>query len=135
MCSEPANFETPFETAGSFGCQIAPLSEDIWSRLPRDFANGILGAAAVHMASRQPGNRAVEKTALEIKAAVFKGFNQILQNPQHQRPDIFICVSLMVFAIDVSYCQLFDPSHYLLTTKFSYLSMAWIGGWFTMTEI
>ena len=66
----------------------------------------------------------MEKMALEIKAAVFKGFNQILQNPQHQRPDIFICVSLMVFAIDVSYCPLSDPSHGPLTTEPSCLNTA-----------
>ncbi|KAF2688724.1 hypothetical protein K458DRAFT_151697 [Lentithecium fluviatile CBS 122367] len=83
---------------------IAPLSHETAQRLPRSIVNCILGIAAVHMASRNPGNRALERLALETKVNVFQSHNRLLQMPQDQiehQPDVVICSGILIFAMDL----------------------------------
>ncbi|KAF2267582.1 hypothetical protein CC78DRAFT_541535 [Lojkania enalia] len=80
---------------------IAPLSFDIIKILPRDIVNCILGNAAVHKASRQPGNRSLERLALETKAKVYQSFNSRLQSPHNQQPDVVVSCGMLIFAMDL----------------------------------
>lgn len=83
---------------------IAKLSQDMVQRLPRSIVNCILGIAAVHMASRNPGNRTLEHLALETKVNVFQSHNRLLQMPQQRfdhQPDVVICSGILIFAMDV----------------------------------
>lgn len=85
--------------------RLAPLSHETAQRLPRTIVNCILGIAAVHMASRNPGNRALERLALETKVNVFQSHNSLLQASHHQadqQPDVVICSGILIFAMDVS---------------------------------
>jgi len=84
---------------------IATITQENAQKLPKSIVNCILGVTAVHMASRQPGNRALERLALETKVNVFQSHNQLLRLPQtkiDQRPDVVICCSILIFAMDVS---------------------------------
>jgi hypothetical protein len=62
---------------------------------------GILANAAVHMASRQPANRTLERLALEAKVQGFQSFNALIQSPQNQQPDVIVAAGILVFAMDV----------------------------------
>jgi hypothetical protein len=56
------------------------------------------------MASRSPGNRALERLALETKVNVFQSHNRLLQMAKQQvdlAPDVVICGGLLIFAMDV----------------------------------
>jgi hypothetical protein len=70
--------------------------------LPREILNCILGVAAVHMAARNPANRAMERIALETKVSLFQGINRLFQESQHQRVDVLFCCMSLMFAMDVS---------------------------------
>ncbi|KAF2729876.1 hypothetical protein EJ04DRAFT_58091 [Polyplosphaeria fusca] len=97
MCAEHVTFEeSKFITRS-----IAPLTMDVIEKLPRDIVNCILGIAAVHMASRHPGNRPLERLALETKASVFHSFNNRLQSPHNQHPDVIVCCGILIFAMDL----------------------------------
>jgi hypothetical protein len=88
-----------------FDRYIAPLSPEMAEKLPRIIVNSILGIAAVHMAARNPGNRALERLALETKVNVFQNHNRLLQMSKNQaehRPDVVICSGILIFAMDVS---------------------------------
>lgn len=57
------------------------------------------------MAVHNPGNRALERLALETKVNVFQRYNRLLQAPPthvDHRPDVMICSSMLIFAMDVS---------------------------------
>ena len=69
--------------------------------LPREILNCILGIAAVHMAACDPGNRALERTALEAKVAMFERITHLFYEPQYQRVDLLLCCMSLVFAMDV----------------------------------
>lgn len=97
--------------------RIAPLTQETAQRLPRSIVNCILGIAAVHMASRNPGHRALERLALETKVNVFQSHNYLLQTPQSQldqQPDVIICSGILIFAMDVRRLHLLN--HRLLTS-------------------
>ncbi|KAF2183869.1 hypothetical protein K469DRAFT_710248 [Zopfia rhizophila CBS 207.26] len=97
MCAESVTFrETKFIDRA-----IARLSLDVIQKLPRDIVNCILGNAAVHMASRQLGNRQLERLALEAKVKVFQSFNRLLQSPQNQQPDVIVCCGILIYAMDL----------------------------------
>jgi hypothetical protein len=82
--------------------RIAPISPEMARQLPRDISNCILGVAAVHMAWQNPGNRSIERLALETKVRVFQSINGLFEHPEHQRADVlYTCITLM-FAMDVS---------------------------------
>ena len=130
MCAERVKFEVPFGR-GFITRAVATLTPDIMRRLPKDIVNCILGNAAVHMASRQPGNRALETLALESKYNIFRSFNGLLDSPQHQRPDVIIANLMLIFAMDVS--SMFQILRYVLTHVLSYSSMAWTVGAFIFT--
>lgn len=71
--------------------------------LPRDISNCIFGVAAVHMAAQNPGNRALERLALETKVRVFHNITGLFEHPENQRADVlYTCITLM-FAMDVSF--------------------------------
>lgn len=97
MCAETVTFEE----SKFINRMIAPLSREMMKKLPRVVVNGILGNAAVHMASRQPGNASLERLALETKVKVFQSFNGLLQCSHDQQPDVIITASALVFAMDV----------------------------------
>ena len=100
ICAERITSEEPKFIDRS----IAPLSHDMIQRLPRSIVNCILGIAAVHMASRNPGNRVMERLALETKENVFQSHNRLLQTPHYQadhQPDVVICSGILIFAMDV----------------------------------
>jgi hypothetical protein len=61
--------------------KVAAISPDAAQSLPRDFLNCILGTTAVHMAARNPGNRPVERLALEAKVCLFESINTAFQQP------------------------------------------------------
>jgi hypothetical protein len=98
ICAE----KVTFEESKFIDRTIAPLSPERLEKLPRVVINGILGNAAVHMASRQPESSSLERLALSTKVTVFQGFNQLLQGSQKQQPDVVMCVSALTFAMDVS---------------------------------
>lgn len=102
MCAE----NITFEQSKFIDRTIAPLSIEVIEKLPRVVVNGILGNAAVHMASRQPGNRSAERLALEAKVKVFQSFNNLLQSSQNQQPDVIVTTCALVFAMDVSYVEI-----------------------------
>lgn len=54
---------------------VAVITPQVAQSLPRNFLNCVLGTAAVHMAARSPGNRSVERFALEIKVRLFESIN------------------------------------------------------------
>ncbi|KAF2119142.1 hypothetical protein BDV96DRAFT_596911 [Lophiotrema nucula] len=97
MCTE----QVTFEQSKFIDRSIAPISYDKIRKLPRDIVNCILGNAAVHMASRQPESRPLERLALETKAAVYQSFNRRLQEPQNQTPDTIVCCGGLIFAMDL----------------------------------
>ncbi|KAF2002571.1 hypothetical protein P154DRAFT_618624 [Amniculicola lignicola CBS 123094] len=97
ICRERVTFEQTKFISRS----IATLTPEAIQRLPKDLLNCILGVAAVHMASRQPENKALERMALETKGKIFQCFNYLLQNPAEQQPDVIICCGLLIFAMDV----------------------------------
>jgi hypothetical protein len=97
MCAE----HVTFQQTNFIAREIVPLSLELIEKLPRDLVNCILGNAAVHMASRQPGNRQLERLALETKVNIFQSFNRLLHSPQNQQPDVIICCGMLIFAIDV----------------------------------
>ncbi|KAF2651666.1 hypothetical protein K491DRAFT_681981 [Lophiostoma macrostomum CBS 122681] len=80
---------------------IAPLSNDTMQKLPRAIVHGVLANAAVHMASRQPADRRLERLALEAKVHGFQSFNALIQSPQNQQPDVIIAAGILVFAMDL----------------------------------
>ncbi|CAO2648291.1 Nn.00g075580.m01.CDS01 [Neocucurbitaria sp. VM-36] len=80
--------------------QIARLSPEAVQNLPRDVLNCILGTAAVHMAVRHPGNRPMQRLALETKVTLFQGINRLFQHPQSQRADLLLCYIALMFAMD-----------------------------------
>ena len=83
---------------------IAPLNQEYAQQLPKSIVNCLLGIAAVHMASRNPGSVSLERLALETKANVFQSHNQLLRMPQSQldqRPDVVISCGILIFAMDV----------------------------------
>lgn len=82
---------------------IAQISHEVAQRLPRTIVDCILGIAAVHMASRNPGNKMLERLALETKVKVFQSHNRLLQTPHLQvSPDVVIATGILIFAMDVS---------------------------------
>lgn len=84
--------------------KCAPLSLETARKLPKSVVDCILGIAAVHQASRNPGNLSLERLALETKVNVFQNHNRLLQMPQQrleQRPDVVICCGILIFAMDV----------------------------------
>jgi hypothetical protein len=130
MCAERTEFAIPFGQ-GFITREVATLTPDIMRRLPKDIMNCILGNAAVHMASRQPGNRALETLALESKSNVLQSFNSLLDSPQNQRPDVVISVGLLIFAMDAS--SLLRVLKFVLTRVLSCSNMAWAVGAFIFT--
>ncbi|PVH98040.1 hypothetical protein DM02DRAFT_673662 [Periconia macrospinosa] len=83
---------------------LPTISAEVAERLPPIIANCILGFSAVHMASRNPGDKALEHLALEAKVHVYQHHNQLLTTPQYQgdlRPDVAACIGGLVFAIDM----------------------------------
>lgn len=131
ICAEQVKFEVPFGQ-GFVTHGVATLTPDIMRRLPKDIVNCILGNAAVHMASRQPGNRALETLALESKYNIFRSFNGLLDSPQHQRADVIIANLILIFAMDVS--SILQILRYVLTRVLSYSSMAWTVGVFIFMD-
>ncbi|KAF2710769.1 hypothetical protein K504DRAFT_465825 [Pleomassaria siparia CBS 279.74] len=101
ICAEQAAFEVPFGPTNVTNRKIAALSPSLMRQLPRDIVNCILGNAAVHMASRQSGSLPLEQLALESKVKVFHSFNSLLKSPKNQRPDVIICVGLLIFSMDL----------------------------------
>lgn len=81
------------------------LSAETLMRLPQPIYNCIIGFSAVHMALRNPADKALEHKALEAKVRVYQNHNQLLTTPQYQldlRPDVVACIGGLVFAMDVS---------------------------------
>lgn len=103
MCAETVTFEQ----TNFIQREISQLSPEHMQKLPRVLVNCILGVAAVHRASRQPGNRPVERLALEAKVKVFQCFNQLLQSSHNQQPDVIVATSTLVFAMDVRHINHF----------------------------
>ncbi|KAF1961084.1 hypothetical protein CC80DRAFT_229743 [Byssothecium circinans] len=84
--------------------QLAPLSHGVTQKLPRSIVNCILGIAAVHMASRHPGNRAWERLALETKVNIFQSYNRSMKSAENHtdlQPDVVICTGILIFAMDL----------------------------------
>lgn len=81
--------------------KVAAISPDIAQSLPRDFLNCILGTAAVHMAARNPGNRSIERMALEAKVCLFESISAAFQQPEHQRADVLFACTTLMFAMDI----------------------------------
>lgn len=81
---------------------LAPLTPEAVQKLPRDLLNCILGIAAVHLAARHPGNRQIERVALETKVGLFQGINRLFQGPKDQGADLLFCCIALMFAMDVS---------------------------------
>lgn len=82
--------------------QITPKHAQL---LPKSIFNALLGIAAVHMASRNPSNAALERLALETKVNIFQSHNRLLSMAQNQldhRPDVVISCGILIFAMDVS---------------------------------
>ncbi|CAI6333989.1 unnamed protein product [Periconia digitata] len=83
---------------------LAPLSVDTASRLPRIIVDCILAISAVHMSLQNPGNKALERLALEKKVGAYQSHNKTMVTPRDQtdiRPDVAICVGSLIFAMDL----------------------------------
>jgi hypothetical protein len=128
MCAETVTFEE----SKFINRAIAPLSRETMKKLPRVVVNGILGNAAVHMASRQPGNATLERRALETKVKVFQSFNGLLQNSHDQQPDVIITASALVFAMDV--WRSCNRRCGTVLTNDSFSNTARVGGWSTSSD-
>ncbi|KAF1829054.1 hypothetical protein BDW02DRAFT_185015 [Decorospora gaudefroyi] len=85
----------------SFAPKIAPLTSESLRSLPSEIVSCILGISAVHMATRDPGNRATERIALETKVNLFERIKSLFQEPQNQRVDVLLCCMSLIFAMDL----------------------------------
>jgi hypothetical protein len=84
----------------------SPISAQVAQKLPKTIINCILGISAVHMASRHPEDRDMERLALETKVNVFQSYNRLMQISQEQdcvQPDVVICSGILIFAMDVGF--------------------------------
>jgi hypothetical protein len=104
MCAELPGTGQVSVTLG----KVATISPLVAQTLPRDLLKCILGIAAVHMAARNPGNRPVERLALEAKVCLFESINSAFQQPERQRADVLFACTHLMFAMHVYTCR-FSP--------------------------